>query len=179
MAGLWGGRFEQSPDTFFQKFNASFPFDYRLMRYDIQGSLAYCAALGRVGILNLEEQKAITEGLKSIQKDLDENQDFVTAALDQFEDVHEFVETTLGQRIGIAAKKLHTGRSRNDQVATDLRLYVRDAIDQTLKTIQQLQESIVARAESEQEVILPGFTHLQKAQAITWSHFLLSYLSYL
>ncbi len=179
MAGLWGGRFEQSPDSFFKKFNASFPFDYRLIRCDIRGSLAYCNALGRVGVLSGEEQKAISAGLQSILKDLEDDPKFVTAVLDQFEDVHDFVEATLGQRIGNAAKKLHTGRSRNDQVATDFRLYIREEVDHTLLQIHQLQEAIVIRAEAEQDVILPGFTHLQKAQAITWSHFLLSYFQML
>ena len=173
---LWGGRFTGTADPAFAKFNSSFAFDRRLFEVDIRASIAHCNALQGVGVLSAEEGEQIEAGLQSI---LDE----ATSRADYFdepaEDIHSFVEARLVEIIGEPGRKLHTGRSRNDQVATDLRLWLRDAIDQLSARAKQTQETILELAEKERETILPGYTHLQRAQPILFAHWCLAYFEML
>jgi argininosuccinate lyase len=169
---LWGGRFSESTDAFVQRFTASVQFDQRLYRHDIAGSLAHAEMLTRVGVLNDEEFAAIKQGLAEIQADIEAgNFDWSI----EREDVHMNIEARLTEKIGIAGKKLHTGRSRNDQVATDVRLYLRDAINSIAKELTRLQRGIIELAEKEHATIMPGFTHLQTAQPVTFGHHLLAW----
>ncbi|SME94544.1 argininosuccinate lyase [Pseudobacteriovorax antillogorgiicola] len=173
---MWGGRFEEGPDQVFVRFNASFPFDRKLVFYDIQGSQAYGQALFDAGVLSQEDFDKITMGLEDLKDRLEANPEDLDQAVNEgYEDVHGYVEDSLSAMIGDAAKRLHTGRSRNDQVATDFRLYTRDAIDQLCADIKCLQETLLQKAEENFDAILPGFTHLQKAQPVAWPHYLLSY----
>jgi argininosuccinate lyase len=173
---LWGGRFTGTADPAFAKFNSSFAFDRRLFEADIRANIAHCNALQGVGVLSAEEGEQIEAGLQSI---LDE----ATSRADYFdepaEDIHSFVEARLVEIIGEPGRKLHTGRSRNDQVATDLRLWLRDAIDQLSARVKQTQEAILDLAEKERETILPGYTHLQRAQPILFAHWCLAYFEML
>ncbi len=172
MKNLWGGRFTGSMDDSVKRLNDSFSFDGRLWRFDIQGSIAYAAALEDAGILSVDESCAIREGLAKIEKDVDAG----TVEFDpDAEDVHSAVEGLLKDRIGAVAGKLHTGRSRNDQVATDTRLYLRSAIDEISTLVKILQETFLGQAESELETVLPGLTHLQHAQPVLLSHHLMAY----
>ncbi len=170
---LWGGRFTGATDPLFAKFNSSFAFDRRLFAADINASIAHCNALRGAGVLSAEEAEQIVAGLQSI---LDE----ATSRADYFdepaEDVHSFVEARLVEMIGEPGQKLHTGRSRNDQVATDLRLWLRDAIDRLSVRVKQTQEAFLDLAEKETETVLPGYTHLQRAQPILFAHWCLAYL---
>jgi len=168
----WGGRFSQSTDAFVEQFTASVGFDWRLFEHDIDGSLAHARMLQGVGILTEIEAEQIRQGLQEIRKDIREGKFEWSVAL---EDVHMNIEAELTRRIGDTGKKLHTGRSRNDQVATDLRLYVRDEIDTISRAISQLQTSLVDLAEREAATIMPGFTHLQTAQPVTFGHHLLAW----
>ncbi|MEP6743199.1 MAG: lyase family protein, partial [bacterium] len=169
---LWGGRFTGAADPSFAKFNSSFAFDRRLFEVDVRASIAHCNGLRGAGVLSVEEAEQIVAGLQSI---LDE----ATSRADYFnepaEDIHSFVETRLVETIGEPGRKLHTGRSRNDQVATDLRLWLRDAIDQLSARAKQTQEAILDLAEKETETVLPGYTHLQRAQPILFAHWCLAY----
>ena len=164
---LWSGRFNEPTDAFVEAFTASVEFDQRLYRYDIQGSIAHATMLAKSGILSDSERDAIISGLERIQSQIEAG-DFDWSV--ELEDVHMNVESALTEAIGDAGKKLHTGRSRNDQVATDVRLYLRDEIETIRAEILRLQEALLEVAEREADTILPGFTHLQTAQPVTFGH---------
>ncbi|MBS1212827.1 MAG: argininosuccinate lyase [Proteobacteria bacterium] len=168
----WGGRFTEATDAFVESFTASVEFDKRLAAYDIQGSIAHATMLERIGILTDKECKAIIDGLSTIRAQI-ERGDFHWAV--QLEDVHMNVEARLTDRIGDAGKKLHTGRSRNDQVATDVRLFLRSEIDFISEELVRLQSALIDLAEREADAIMPGFTHLQVAQPITFGHHMLAW----
>lgn len=172
MHRLWGGRFEATPDALLERLNNSLPFDQRLWRYDVQGSIAHATMLGESGILSMEEASQIVEGLQAIANDLDAGR---LAFPSDAEDVHTAIEGLLYQRIGSVAGKLHTARSRNDQVATDLRLYLREVCDGLKEELRAFQEVLVKRAEQHVETLLPGYTHLQHAQPVSLAHHLLAY----
>lgn len=173
---LWGGRFTEATDAFVETFTASIEFDQRLARYDIQGSKAHARMLNRIGVLTDPECNAIIDGLESIQDDIERNDFHWSTSL---EDVHMNIEARLTDRIGTAGKKLHTGRSRNDQVATDLRLYLRDAIDLIIEQIVRLQNALLDIADQEAATIMPGFTHLQVAQPVTFGHHMMAWFAML
>lgn len=168
----WQGRFTAPTDAFVEAFTASVNFDQRLYPYDIQGSIAHAQMLAYVNVLSEQEAQQIINGLQTILQDIEKGQFEWSVAL---EDVHMNIERELTQRIGEVGKKLHTGRSRNDQVATDLRLYIRQAIDEILARLHQLIYALATLAEQEAATILPGFTHLQSAQPITFGHHLLAW----
>ena len=172
----WGGRFNEATDQFVESFTASVTFDQRLYRHDIRGSIAHANMLGKVGVLTDEESTRIVSGLQSIHKEID-NGEFSWRV--DLEDVHMNIEARLIDLIGEVGKKLHTGRSRNDQVATDLRLYLRDAIDDLQTRTIQLLTAILDQAEQHAETIMPGFTHLQTAQPVTFGHHLLAWFEML
>ena len=172
----WGGRFTESTNAFVEAFTASVGFDRRLYRHDIQGSIAHASMLAHVGVLTKKERDAITKGLKTIEAEIERGEFAWSTSL---EDVHMNIEARLTERIGDAGKKLHTGRSRNDQVATDLRLYLRDGIDAVRAELKRLQESLLQVAEREAETIMPGFTHLQIAQPVTFGHHLMAWFEML
>ena len=173
---LWGGRFTGTTDPSFARFNSSFAFDRRLFDVDIRASIAHCNGLRGAGVLTAEEAEQIVSGLQSIL-------DAATGRADYFgepaEDIHSFLEARLVELIGEPGRKLHTGRSRNDQVATDLRLWLRDAIDQLSELAKRTQEALLVLAEKERETILPGYTHLQRAQPILFAHWCLAYFEML
>jgi len=174
---LWGGRFAQDADPAFAKFNNSFAFDRRLFAVDICASVAYCHALAGAGVISSEEGDKIAAGLQSIlERGLANDSYFDEMAA---EDVHSFVESRLVEIVGDAGRKLHTGRSRNDQVATDMRLWVRAAIDQLVSGVRLLQEAFLHLAEQNIEGVLPGYTHLQRAQPILFAHWCLAYFEML
>jgi argininosuccinate lyase len=180
MKSLWGGRFSEKQDDFFFAFNASFRFDVRLAEVDVIGSLAYARALSRVRIFDQQELQKVEGGLEQLLQRIREEPEWVEASLREgYEDVHSFVEMELTKLIGDLGKRLHTGRSRNDQVATDLRLYLREAIDRAVGGLIDLQTSLLDQAESHPNAILPGYTHMQKAQPILFSHYLLSFFEML
>ena len=167
MAQLWGGRFTKQTDQLVFDFNASITFDKRLFHEDVTGSIVHATMLAKQGILTEEERKSIVEGLTGILEDVDDG----TLAIDESqEDIHSFVEATLIDRIGDAGKKLHTGRSRNDQVALDMRLYTRTRVAETDGLLKKLLEVILDTMENNLDTYMPGFTHLQKAQPITLAH---------
>ena len=167
MAQLWGGRFTKQTDQLVFDFNASITFDKRLFHEDVTGSIVHATMLAKQGILTEEERKSIVEGLTGILEDVDDG----TLAIDESqEDIHSFVEATLIDRIGDAGKKLHTGRSRNDQVALDMRLYTRTRVAEIDGLLKKLLEVILDTMENNLDTYMPGFTHLQKAQPITLAH---------
>jgi argininosuccinate lyase len=172
----WGGRFTESTDAFVEAFTASIGFDYRLYRQDIAGSVAHARMLAHVGIISKSELTKIVDGLEAIRLDIDQGNFAWSVAL---EDVHMNIEARLIDRIGETGKKLHTGRSRNDQVATDLRLYLREEIDVLCSELTRLQESLLNLAEREVDTILPGFTHLQVAMPVSFGHHLLAWIEML
>ncbi len=172
MAKLWGGRFEQEPDKLAEDFNASLSFDSRLFAEDIAGSIAHATMLGRQGVITPEEAEKICINLQGILADLLIGRD---AFLDEDEDIHSCVERILTERIGTTGKKLHTGRSRNDQVALDMRLYMLKAIDQTVVEIVSLCSVLIDIAEKNLQTIIPAYTHLQKAQPSTLAHYMMAY----
>ena len=169
---LWGGRFAEDTDAFVEAFTASITFDKRLANQDIQGSEAHAEMLHKVGVLTAEELSDIRQGLASIREDAAAGKVEWSIAL---EDVHMNIEARLTDRIGIAGKKLHTGRSRNDQIATDIRLWLREQVDFIASEITRLQQGLVQLAEQEAQTILPGFTHLQVAQPITFGHHMMAW----
>ncbi|MFB2579366.1 MULTISPECIES: argininosuccinate lyase [unclassified Acinetobacter] len=175
-SGMWGGRFSEATDAFVAEFTASVQFDQRFYAQDIAGSIAHATMLAKVGILTTQERDDIIQGLTQIKKDI-ENGNFEWRI--DLEDVHMNIEHHLTERIGITGKKLHTGRSRNDQVATDIRLYLRDEIDAILALLQRLQTGILNLAENNSDTIMPGFTHLQTAQPVTFGHHLLAWFEML
>ena len=172
MSKLWGGRFAQATDSLVDEFNASLSVDRRLWPYDIQGSISHVKMLGKCGIIPETEAQTIAEGLKTLADDLSAGRAELPP---DAEDVHMAVETLLTQRLGPVAGKLHTARSRNDQVATDFRLYVKDALAQTQGYIQAVQTQLAVLAESHLDTLLPGMTHLQHAQPVRLAHHLLAY----
>ena len=172
----WGGRFKQPTDKIVEAFTESVSFDSRLYSHDIVGSIAHARMLARVGVLTAKEAKSIEEGLLAIHSDIEQGRFQWSAEL---EDVHMNIEARLTERIGVAGKKLHTGRSRNDQVATDLRLYLRDETERTIELISLLQANLVDLAETEVETVLPGLTHLQTAQPVSFAHHLLAWFEML
>ncbi len=168
----WGGRFTESTDAFVEAFTASIDFDQRLFSYDIEGSIAHARMLAQVNILTRAECERIVGGLEEIHVDI-ERGDFVWST--ELEDIHMNIEARLIERIGETGKKLHTGRSRNDQVATDLRLYLRDEIDRLCGALTRLQSALVDIADRETDTIMPGFTHLQVAMPISFGHHMLAW----
>ncbi|MEW8425046.1 MAG: argininosuccinate lyase [Candidatus Thiodiazotropha sp.] len=172
----WSGRFNEPTDAFVEAFTASVGFDQRLYQYDIQGSIAHATMLARQGILSETERDAILQGLELIRKRIEAGDFSWSVAL---EDVHMNVESALTEAIGDAGKKLHTGRSRNDQVATDIRLWLRDEIEQIRSAILRLQTALLDKAALEVETILPGFTHLQTAQPVSFGHHMMAWFEML
>ena len=169
---LWGGTFSEPPDTLAYRFNASLEFDQRLWSADIRGSLAWAGALGRAGVLPATEVEAIQAGLRQVQAEFAAGT-FVFLPMD--EDIHTAVERRLGELIGPVAGKLHTGRSRNDQVATDFRLWVMEAEERVIAHLRGVQAALLAQAEQHVETLLPGYTHFQRAQPISFGHWLLGH----
>ena len=176
MAQLWGGRFTKETDRNVYLFNASIDFDKRLYLQDIEGSIAHSIMLEKQGIITLEEKDAIVKGLRSIRDDVENGSLEIT---DEYEDIHSFVEANLIQRIGDAGKKLHTGRSRNDQVALDMKLYVRSEILEIDSLLYEFQKILYRVMEENLDTFMPGFTHLQKAQPVTLAHHLGAYFEML
>jgi argininosuccinate lyase len=172
----WGGRFAQGPSAIMAAINASIGFDRKMWRQDIQGSLAHAAMLAHVGIITAEDEAAIRTGLGKIAARIEAG-DFPFD--DALEDIHMNIEARLTETIGEAGKRLHTGRSRNDQVALDVRLWVRDAIDGLSGQIRDVMRALVARAEEHAGSVMPGFTHLQPAQPVTFGHHMLAYVEML
>ena len=169
---MWGGRFENKPSDLMQEINQSITFDKKLYKQDIQGSIAHASMLLAVKILEKNEAKKIIDGLKKIEKEIEEGKFIFKIEL---EDIHMNIESRLKEIIGDVAGKLHTARSRNDQVAVDFRLFVRDEVDEVIKLINNLEKNLVKKAEENLGVIMPGFTHLQVAQPVLFSHHLLAY----
>ncbi len=172
----WGGRFSEATDAFVARFTASVNFDQRLFRHDIQGSLAHAAMLHKAGILSAAENQQIAVGLQEILTTIEAGE---FSWSQELEDVHMNIEAVLTKKIGIAGKKLHTGRSRNDQVATDIRLWLRDEIDGIAVLLNALQVALLDLAEREAHTILPGLTHLQTAQPVTFGHHMLAWFEML
>lgn len=170
---LWGGRFTKETDELVHHFNASLPFDQKFYRQDIQGSMAHVKMLAKQGILTKEDEGAILQGLEGILADLDGGRLAIDA---EAEDIHSFIEETLTSRIGEAGKRLHTGRSRNDQVALDMKLYTRDQVKEMDGLLLSLLEELLKLMEENLDTFMPGFTHLQKAQPITLAHHLGAYV---
>lgn len=172
MAQLWGGRFTKETDKLVYNFNASISFDQKLFRQDIEGSIAHVKMLAKQKILSETEKKQILSGLESILTDVENGKLTIT---DEYEDIHSFVEVNLIDRIGDTGKKLHTGRSRNDQVALDMKLYIRYEVIEINELLKNLLKNILAIMEQNIETYMPGFTHLQKAQPITLAHHMGAY----
>lgn len=172
VAQLWGGRFTKETDKLVYNFNASISFDQKFYKQDMEGSIAHVKMLGKQGILTEKEMQDIVDCLKDILKEVEEGKLIIT---DEYEDIHSFVEAKLIDRLGDTGKKLHTGRSRNDQVALDMRLYTRQEVLHTDKLVKELLETILKIMDENTETIMPGFTHLQKAQPITLAHHMGAY----
>ncbi len=170
---LWGGRFAAEEDSFFSEFNDSLPFDRELIEADVQGSIAYANALGRAGIVTAGEKRKLIAGLKEVL--VEHRKDPARIAASGAEDVHTYIENALAERIGLLALKLHTGRSRNDQVVTDTRLYLRTKCVEIEAELNALLHSVASAAARHRTVVLPGYTHLQGAQPVLLSHYLLAY----
>jgi argininosuccinate lyase len=169
---VWGGRFREGADEIVDRFNASIAFDRRLYPQDIEGSLAYCKMLAKQGIFSQEEAKQILDALTEIKGEMDRGEFYFDEAS---EDIHGAVEKALVEKVGSLGGKLHTGRSRNDQVSLDMRLYVREAIGRMIALIKEMQKVLIGLAEENMDLILPGYTHLQRAQPVLLSHHLLAY----
>ncbi len=172
----WTGRFTEPTDAFVEAFTASVEFDQRMYRQDIAGSIAHARMLAHVGVLSGQERDAIIAGLEEIRAEIERGEFPWSIAL---EDLHMNIEARLTGRIGVTGKKLHTGRSRNDQVATDIRLYLRDEIDAVCSELRRLQHGLLEVAEREAETIMPGFTHLQTAQPVTFGHHMMAWFEML
>ena len=172
MEKLWAGRAHGALDKAADDFNSSISVDSRMYRQDIRGSMAHAAMLAKQGIISAAEGKALIEGLGGILADIDEGKLAIDPAA---EDIHSFIEAVLTERLGDTGRKLHTARSRNDQVAVDTRLYLRDAAAETIELIAKLISALCAQAEKNSDAIMPGYTHLQRAQPITFAHQLLAY----
>lgn len=170
---MWGGRFAEGPAAVMREINASIPFDKRMWRQDIAGSKAHVAMLAQQGIVSAQDAAAIDAGLDRVAADYAANGVAEDLSL---EDIHMQTEAKLAEAIGPVAGRLHTARSRNDQVATDFRLWVRDAIDQVLAALTELTDALLTRADEHAEAVMPGFTHLQSAQPVTLGHHLMAYV---
>ena len=170
---LWGGRFTQPTDKFVEEFTASIDFDKRLYHQDIRGSIAHARMLGKQGIISMDDMESIVHGLQEILRQIEAGQFTFSVAL---EDIHMNIESRLSDKIGEAGKRLHTGRSRNDQVALDIRLYLRDEIVEISAYLDLLIDALIEQAEKNIQVIMPGYTHLQTAQPILFSHHLMAYV---
>ncbi|MGT3828897.1 argininosuccinate lyase [Vibrio cholerae] len=171
---LWGGRFTQAADSRFKAFNDSLRFDYRLAEQDIVGSIAWSKALVSVNVLSVQEQQQLEQALNHLLQSVQQDPEQILAS--DAEDIHSWVEQKLIEQVGDLGKKLHTGRSRNDQVATDLKLWCRDQGVHLLLALKTLQQQLVAVAAEHQATVLPGYTHLQRAQPVTFAHWCLAYL---
>ncbi|MDM7922910.1 MAG: argininosuccinate lyase, partial [Pyrinomonadaceae bacterium] len=171
---LWGGRFTSPTDETFTEFNRSFTFDCRLFAADIVASIAHANGLGRAGVLTEDEAAAIVRGLEGLAEKAGLEQDYFDD--DAAEDVHSFIEAHLVAEIGDTGKKLHTGRSRNDQVATAFRLWLRAETDSVIEELRVLERALIAAAERHADAVLPGYTHLQRAQPVMWAHWCLAYV---
>jgi argininosuccinate lyase len=169
---VWGGRFRDDLDEVVERFNASLPFDRRLYAQDIQGSIAHCRMLAKQGIISKEDASRMETALAEIKGEMDQG---VKVFEEDYEDIHTLVEKRLIQKVGVLGEKLHTGRSRNDQVALDVRMFVREAIQKLVFLTKEIQGVLVVLAEKNMDVIAPGYTHLQRAQPILLSHHLLAY----
>lgn len=169
---LWGGRFEQAPSEVFERFSESLSFDRRLLEADVRGSQAWARALERAGILTAAERERIVTAFEQILAEA-VRPDFFAGAAD--EDIHTFVIRKLGERAGNLAEKIHTGRSRNEQVSTDMRLWLRERIDETRALLADLMEALVRHGRRYADAVVPGYTHLRRAQAVLWPHYLLAY----
>jgi argininosuccinate lyase len=170
---LWAGRFSEKTDPLVEQFTASLPYDYRLLPYDLAGSLAHLNMLARQGIVPVKEARQIEKGLKAIRREWEQGRlEFPI----EDEDIHMFIERRLIEKVGSVGGKIHTGRSRNDQVALDLRLYLRDQIDELKKELLNLQKALLIQAKDQGHLVLPGYTHLQRAQPVLLAHHLLAYL---
>ena len=169
---LWGGRFTKETDKLVNDFNASISFDKRMYAQDITGSIAHAAMLGKQGIIDKESSDKIVNELKKIKNEIDSGSLEIT---EEYEDIHSFVEATLISRIGDTGKKLHTGRSRNDQVAVDTRMYFREQCDILSGLLKDLQSVLLKMIKEHTSTYMPGFTHLQKAQPVTLAHHLSAY----
>lgn len=164
---LWGGRFTQAADSRFKSFNDSLHFDYRLAEQDIVGSIAWSKALVSVNVLSVQEQQQLEQALNHLLRSVQQDPEQILAS--DAEDIHSWVEQKLIEQVGDLGKKLHTGRSRNDQVATDLKLWCRDQGVHLLLALKTLQQQLVAVAAEHQATVLPGYTHLQRAQPVTFA----------
>lgn len=169
---MWAGRFSKEVDSKVNAFNSSISFDGRMYRHDIQGSIAHAAMLGKCGIISEEDSKALVEELKNVLRDIDEGK--IQLDMDA-EDIHMFIESVLTERLGETGKRLHTARSRNDQVALDIRLYLRDEIKEIISLLKKLITVLCDTAEKHTGTIMPGYTHLQRAQPVTFGHHLMAY----
>ena len=169
---MWGGRFRDDLDKVVERFNASLPFDWRLYAQDIQGSIAHCRMLAKRGIISKEDASGMETALAEIKREMDQGGKVFD---EDYEDIHTLVEKRLIQKVGVLGERLHTGRSRNDQVALDFRMFVREAIQKVVFLTREIQEVLVGLAEKNMDVIAPGYTHLQRAQPILLSHHLLAY----
>ena len=173
---LWAGRFKKETDSRVNDFNSSLSFDSRMYREDIEGSIAHSAMLAECGIISQEDAELIREGLTQIGNDIE------SGALPfdpEAEDIHMFIEAELTQRIGDAGKRLHTARSRNDQVAVDFRLYLKKELSAVVPMIKALIDALLDKAEDGAEKVMPGYTHLQRAQPVTFVHHLMAYVQML
>ncbi|MBZ6397800.1 MULTISPECIES: argininosuccinate lyase [Pantoea] len=174
---LWGGRFTQAADQRFKQFNDSLRFDYRLAEQDIMGSVAWSKALVTVNVLTQDEQQQLEAALTALLAEVRANPEQILQS--DAEDIHSWVESQLIDKVGALGKKLHTGRSRNDQVATDLKLWCKMQVDALLSATRELQQALVATAEANQDAVMPGYTHLQRAQPVTFAHWCLAYVEML
>ncbi len=170
---LWGGRFSQAADQRFKLFNDSLRFDYRLAEHDIIGSVAWSRSLVTVGVLTKDEQSRLEDAMNTLLGEVRANPEAILAS--EAEDIHSWVEQQLIEKVGNLGKKLHTGRSRNDQVATDLKLWCKAQLTELVDGVRQLQHALVATAEANQDAVMPGYTHLQRAQPVTFAHWCLAY----
>ena len=173
---LWGGRFTKETNELVNNFNASISFDQKFYKQDIQGSIAHATMLAAQGIISEDEGKQITDGLKDILSDIESGKLEIT---DEYEDIHTFMEATLIERIGDAGKKLHTGRSRNDQVALDMHMYMKREVAEIAELLLKFEEALLTVAKKHEKTLMPGYTHLQRAQPITFAHHMLAYFNML
>ncbi|MEW6726435.1 MAG: argininosuccinate lyase [Bacillota bacterium] len=172
MSKLWGGRFQKRADRLMEEFHSSLSFDRRLYRHDIAGSVAHSRMLGRIGVLSAAEAEMVEKGLAAVLKDIEDGRVEFSS---ETEDIHSLVERELVKKIGDLGKKLHTGRSRNDQVALDVRMYLKDEIRAVQQLLRELQETILDAAEDHVDTVMPGYTHMQRAQPVTFAHHLMAY----
>src|ERR1700679_1777203 len=176
---MWSGRFREPLDATFESWQRSFPFDWRLVPYEVEASIAHARAIEAAGILTSEELLQMEEGLRAVAKQQAEQGDAIVTANPQAEAAHHSVELELTKQIGDLALKLHTGRSRNEQIATDMRLFVREAIDNTLAGLTAWRKALIDLAESAGEATMPSYTHLQRAEPVLVAHWLLAYVAML